>query len=244
MKMDDSLAIFIAICFIIAIVVIWIGSIIYQDPPLNNTTTSVMRQCLPGQCVVNSYSGVKRCPNNKSELLSANISYELCSSEFVCDNPSASLSVDDRGVAIGGSTCPSGVSCQCLSGQYCGPNIMSYFIPFWSSQDPLVKYGQKTSVTDTLGNIHYTPPYYIASTGGSCTISPTLYANGSLNTGSCLFGTLAYFPKAGSTVGGLTTPLACVRGSPCPNGQGLTAVWDPITEKITCQHIQGSVIVT
>jgi hypothetical protein len=242
MKMDETLAIFIAICFLIAIVVVWVGSIIYQNPPLNNVTTSVMRQCLPGQCVVNSYSGVKRCPTNVAEMVSANISYELCSSEFVCDNNSAPLAVDDRSVAIGGSLCPSDVPCQCLAGQYCGPDIMSYFVPFWSNQDPLIKYGQKTSVTDVLGTVHYTPPYYIASTGGSCTISPTLYANGALDTGSCLFGTLAYFPRAGATVGGLTTPLACVRGPPCPSGQGLSAVWNPITKSIVCQDVRDSVI--
>jgi hypothetical protein len=240
--MDDALAIFIAICFLIGIVIIWVGSIIYQDPPLNSSTTTVTRQCLPGQCVVNSYSGVKVCPKDSAHLLEANISYEICSSEFVCDNNSAPLAVDDRGVAIGGSRCPTGVTCQCLTNPYCGPDIMTYFTPFWSDQDSLVKYGQSTVVTDILGNMHYSPPYYLGTGGTTCTISPTLYANGALNTGGCLFGTLAYFPNSGSTVGGTTTPLACVRGKSCPRGLELSAVWNASTGQIDCIPVRNSVI--
>jgi len=247
--MNYDIAIFIAIIFIIAIICLWLGSIMYADPPIQSVvgttgTSTITRRCLPGQCAINIYSGVKRCPVRAIDVEHASITSELCSSEFICDNVSAPIAIDDRGVAIIGSTCPSGVTCQCLSGQYCGEHIMSYFQPFWSTQDPLTKYAQSTTVKDVLGKTHTTPPFYIPKGQGVCTISPTLYKDYSLDTGSCLFGTMAYYPESGSTVGGLTTPLACVRGMPCDRNRDLTAVWNPSFNRIDCKEVVDSVIVT
>lgn len=239
--MNEDLAIFIAILFFIAIVIVWIGSIIYKDPPYNDSNIQTTRQCLPGQCAVNLYSGVKRCPINHQERINANISYEVCSAAYICDNIAAPLSVDNRGVAITGNICPSNIQCQCLPGRYCGEDIVSYFAPYGSSQDPLVKYEQKTTVQDALGNTHTGPPYYLGN-NGYCTISPKVYAQGALTSKTCLFGTLAYFPPDNRSIDGLVTPLACVRGNPCPSGQDLSAVWDPVSKNIKCEVIKDSVI--
>lgn len=215
----------------------------YATPPLQTVTSgTVTRQCLSGQCKVNIYSGIKTCATDPTQLVAANISSEVCSSRYICDNLSAPLSIDDRGVAIEGNICPTGVTCQCLASQYCGNNIMSYFVPYWSTQDPLTKYGQSTLVVDAIGELHYNPPYYIPKGSGTCTISPQTYATHSLDTGGCLFGTLGYYPEAGSTVDGLTTPLACIRGKLCASGSGNSAVYNPTTGILECKNVTNSVI--
>jgi len=245
MALDYDIAIAIAIFLFVAVAFLWFGTWMYRnpsfDPYVNVENASAYRQCLPGQCAVNIYSGVKRCPTNNVNRQNAIVGLEICSSKFLCDNPAAPFAIDDRGLALGGSVCPSGVACQCLPDQYCGDNIMTYFSPFWSSQDVTTKFGQKTTVTDVLGKVHSTPPYLIPQGSGQCTLQPERYASKALDTTSCLFGTMAYFPNSSATVDGLTTPLACVRGKPC--GSGYTAVWNNSRDAIDCvNNVRNSVL--
>lgn len=228
---------------IFVIVFAWLGNIIYQNPTVATAERTVpSRECLPGECAISKYSGVKRCPTGPGEIMAASIEFELCSSKYICDNPSQPIPIDERGVALGGSNfCPTNVACQCLSGQYCGSNIMTYFKPYWSEVNSITKYGQFTTVKDALGNVISTPPYYISPGMGSCTIQPTLYRDKSLDVSGCLFGTLAYYPEANTITMGLTTPLACVRGKPCEN-LGESPVYNPSTGTIDCLYIENSVL--
>lgn len=246
MALNYDIAIVIAVFIFIALAFLWLGTLVYKnptfDPYVNVDNNVVYRQCLPGQCAVNIYSGVKSCPSDSTTLAKAAIGSEVCSSKYVCDNPSNPFAVDDRGIALGGRICPTGVACQCLSNLYCGNNVMSYFSPFWSTQDILVKYGQSTQVVDALSTIHTTPPYLIQQGAGECTLQPERYANGSMEPATCLSGTLAYFPNSSAAVDGLTTSLACMRGKPC--GTGFTPVWNNSIEKIDCvNNVPNSVFV-
>lgn len=215
----------------------------YQDPNLNpyeNQSEPASRQCLAGQCAVNKYSGVKRCPTG-TELINADILLEVCSAKYICDNPTQPIAIDERGVAFQSNICPTNTECQCLSGQYCGPNIMTYFKPYWSDLNTTTKYTQLTTVKDALGNTITLPPYYIPPGQGSCTIQPTIYASQSLDITECLFGTIAYYPEANTLTQGLITPLACVKGKPCTL-PGETAVYNPSTNSIDCLYVENSVI--
>ena len=229
---------------IFAIVFVWLGSISYMDPNLNPYSTGDVpsRECKPGQCAINKYSGVKRCPTTQTEVINASMEFEVCSAKYICDNPSQPIPIDNRGVAFGGSNfCPTNTVCQCLSGQYCGNNIMTYFKPYWSELNNLTKYGQLNTVKDALGKVISQPPYYIPPGAGSCTISPIDYKNRSLDVSGCLFGTLAYYPNANTITRGLTTPLACVRAKPCTL-PGESAVYNPGTGNVDCLSVEDSVI--
>jgi len=242
--MEYLLALIIAVILIFIIVFIWVGSIMYQDPNLNpyeNPSDPPTRQCLAGQCAVNKYSGVKRCPANNKDIINARLDLEVCSSKYICDNPIQPIAIDSRGVALNDNNCPTNTVCQCLAGQYCGPDIMVYFKPYWNQLNYTTKYTQLNTVKDSLGNTISLPPYYIPPGQGECTITPTLYATRSLDTATCLFGTMAYYPEANTLVDGLVTPLACVRGKPCTL-PGETAVYNPSTRGIDCVNIQDSVI--
>lgn len=239
----DVIPIIFVVIIIFLIVFAWTGSIIYQDPNLNpyeNQSDPPSRQCLPGQCAINRYSGVKRCPVG-SELINADMTMEFCSAKYICDNPIQPIAIDSRGVGLQSNICPTNVVCQCLSGQYCGSNIMTYFKPYWSDLNRTTKYAQMTSVRDALGKTITLPPYYIPPGQGSCTIQPTIYSSQSLDVSGCLFGTLSYYPEANTITRGLTTPLACIRGKPCTL-PGESAVYNPSTGNIDCLNVEDSVI--
>ena len=83
--------------------------------------------CLPGQCIVNRFSGVKTCADNTNEALSYNPTVETCSDKYTCSDVINRYAELSDGSTNNNGLCETGVACNCFPDVRCSNVTLSYF---------------------------------------------------------------------------------------------------------------------
>lgn len=129
---DDTATWVIVAVSVIIIVIFW-GIVLYfavdSVPAIKTAAQSgggILVSCPPGQCATNIYSGEKRCPPVTGTIVS-DAQVEVCSSQFICDNPLLPYAVQSDQSTNQQGICETGVTCRCLSQVQCPEYVTSYF---------------------------------------------------------------------------------------------------------------------
>lgn len=250
-----AISAFIIMIFLIIMLVLVITS---PTPKVVAQTTekSLTVQCAPGDCGLNIFSGEKQCPTTPAGIVSVNPSQQICSGPFVCDNPMMPYAILPNGSTDISGRCPVNVQCRCSKQLSCASFVTAVFNA--SNGNPFAPLsGSRTSFYQSTGNsvngsIIYEDPTttlcsvpleFLNRSSPGCQFASVMNKDTFLQCNSlafkgqpnCLTGTLAFIPD---DIDNFTnnsfniTPLACVRGTPCPTDQ--TPVWDNQFDRLRC----------
>lgn len=223
----------------------------------------VLVQCPVDQCATNIFNGQKRCPSSGKQIAS-NINFEVCSSPFVCDDPSLPFAVQsDQSTNLEGN-CEQGVQCRCISQLQCPEYIQSIFTsdngnPYASIAGQRVSFVQNTNSGQTPIVYNFedhkfctVPIAWLPRSTPGCsfmnqitpqTITECMGGPRGCNDSNYFFnpcsrGTLAFITNNSNNFSAESIefiPLGCVSGSPCQCG--LVAVYDTQIQQIVCKSI-------
>jgi len=239
--------------FLILLALAYIIYLVKTSPPKAQT----MLACAPGQCITNIYNGEKICPNDTSTVLDIDPLFQTCNSPFACESNITPFALQADGSTNNFGVCEQNVECRCLQRAQCANHVTAYFQTsngnaFTGIASQPVVFEQITSYTDQQGVFFPSAPLRLDNIATQfCEISrefiglsvgndqPNLagnrtYAKVEVNE-PCLRGVLAYVPENvpdfnSTTI--LDTPLSCVQGQPCPEGQ--TPFWNPNLNQVSC----------
>jgi len=201
--------------------------------------------CAASKCATNIFNGVKKCPKSGERII-YDPALEVCNSPNSCDNLVTRFAVQSDGSTSLDGTCEMGVKCRCLTRTQCPNFIVGTFRSddgnaFQPIDTQRISFNQATNYTNLAGNTDIDPPFQISDPSVEFCGAPLqwlqerrLWPNG------CLRGTLAFLPTDSNKFVPRTTPLGCVRGEPCPEGQ--MAVWDRTKGSVVCQPMPDELI--
>jgi len=121
-------------------------------------------QCLPQQCAVNLFTGVKRCSTTTDEIVTVNPDVEVCSDPFRCSNPLLPYAVQSDGSTDNLGQCQPGIQCGCLRNPRCPQYVTSYFTrsngdPYSDPQGQRITFPQVSSyINSNNGQVVNSPP--------------------------------------------------------------------------------------
>ena len=201
--------------------------------------------CEAGKCATNIFNGVKKCPKSGEKII-YDPALEVCNSANSCDNLFTRFAVQSDGSTSLDGTCETGVECRCITRSQCPNFIVGTFKSddgnaFQPIDTQRISFNQGTNYKNLAGNVDIDPPFQIADPSAEFCGAPfqwlqerRLWPNG------CLRGTLAFIPSNPEMFDVNTTPLGCVRGEPCPEGQ--MAVWDRTKGEVVCQMMSTELL--
>lgn len=228
---------------------IWLVYLMISSVPLVIGEAPV--SCPIASCATNIYNGQKTClgPN---DVVEANPSYQVCNSSTLCDNSITPYALQNDGSTNVSGVCEPGIICRCLSQPQCPDFIVATFNtingnPYTTLDGTRTAFVQSNITTNSAGFPSNIPPlkyqnpltsfcsipadFLPRASPGCNSISGAVTAENlqqCFNTNSaCKTGTLAFIPEDINLFNSNTinsTPLGCVRGVPCEQGQ--VAVWD------------------
>nr|QBK90390.1 MAG: hypothetical protein LCPAC103_00710 [Pithovirus LCPAC103] len=224
-----------AIITLIVLVVFWLFLLnaARNQPPARGAV-----YCQSGKCATNIFNGVKKCPK-KGEKIIFDPAIEVCNSPNSCDNLITRFAVQSDGSTDISGKCETGVECRCLAKQQCANFIVGTFMSddgnaFQPIDTQKISFDQRTNYTNDANAMVIDPPFQIDDPAAEFCAAPfqwvmenRLWPNG------CLRGTLAFLPADVKDFDVNTTPLGCVRGETCPEGQ--MAVWDRSKDEVVCR---------
>jgi len=226
------------------------------------TAGRVFLPCSPGQCALNLFNGVKRCPEQYGSIL-ADAAVEVCAGEFVCDSAFAPFAVQEDGSTTYSGICPPGSPCPCSRSVRCPEYIVAGFRLQEETQKRRSYFTQFTQIQGPPSSIEISNPsqefcsapfsWLAVSSPGcpgaangdsqsiiQCMGMPLACSGATVST--CSQGTLALLPDKPLyqlTESDLfTSQYGCVRGQPCPCG--LLAVWDRQSGSVVCSKLPGT----
>lgn len=239
--------------FLILLAFSYIIYLVKTSPPKASNILS----CAPGQCITNIYTGEKQCPNDSSTVLDIDPLFQTCNSPFTCESNITPFALRSDGSTNNFGLCEENVECRCLMRAQCANHVTAYFQTsngnaFTGLVSQPVVFDQVTSYVDQQDVFFSSSPLRLENPAFQfCEISREFIG---LNVGSgnqnmagnrtyaqvdvnkpCLRGVLVYVPENVAdftSVTVLDTPLSCVQGQPCPEGQ--TPFWNPNTNQISC----------
>jgi len=143
-KVAVIIFIFILILTILSFIYLWliVGS---------NFTLSRRSNLLPcSECAVNINTGIKIC-SKQGETLLINPAEQVCSSQFLCDNPVLPYAILSDGSTNFSGVCENNIPCSCSNSQKCPSYISSAFIT--TNGDPYDQpEGQRMAFSQISGN--------------------------------------------------------------------------------------------
>ncbi len=111
--MNDTilfLVVFISIlCFII-----FISFLLREE----DASSVIYQQCIPGDCAIDLRNGTKICPGNTTDRITANLSYQACTSRNFCTSSQLPFSILKDGSTNSQGICDSD-ACRCSSFETC-----------------------------------------------------------------------------------------------------------------------------
>lgn len=217
--------------------------------------------CLPGQCLVNRFSGIKTCGQNSTDSLSYDPVFDTCSEKYTCSDNINRFAETADGSTNNNGVCDVNVPCNCYPLARCSNFTLSYFNvergnPYQSIQTQPIVFQEIPYYTDVDNDqntqYHYTPPLRINNPllqfckiplEWSQNVYPANFAEGPSNTinsgiqpnDTCLRGVFVYYPDNPTNFTTDTldeTLLACVIGSPVPGCT--TPFFDKRINQINC----------
>lgn len=226
----DTIALIVIIVsiFLIALASVYFIGLAATTRGLSATPLSLT--CPPSQCATNVYNGEKVCPAPGATIEHA--PFEVCNSRELCDNNITPYAVMPDGSTRSSGICETGQPCRCVSGPRCPEYILTTWNttngnPYTSLRDQSIVFVQRTapppiSYVNALTTFCAVPPTWLSRSTPGCEIGVDIKTCVTKN--PCLTGVLAYLPGPDGVVTYSTTPVACVRGTPCTDNK--IAVWD------------------
>lgn len=215
--------------------------------------------CPQGQCPTNIWNGEKRCSSDSSQSMLYDPEYEVCNSQFTCENTMTPYALNADGSTNDKGVCEEGTICRCLSKPQC-PLYSTVLFEMKNGSEYLTgnqstRYQIRQKPMDDQGNLGYQPinfangntqfcfvdpPSLNRLTPGACNFigSPTAADMLScVDKNPCINGILTYITRTDprefvSSKDSVYYPLACVPGVKCPSNQ--FPVWDSGLGSIAC----------
>lgn len=138
MRSEDTTAILIGILVVLFIVLFW-GLYVYlmlrsieeaEVAPNTGFVTvggQTFQECPLGACATNIYNGGKRCATVNGTRVAADLEFEVCNTNVLCDNPITPYALQSDGSTAFNGVCEPGVACRCLRQPQCADYILSVF---------------------------------------------------------------------------------------------------------------------
>lgn len=262
-KTPDYILISVSFFVIIAFCIFMLYLVLTSKP---RTLPSTLINCAPGQCATSLYNGEKRC-GGPGEVITINPSMETCNSPYTCESNLTPFAVLPDGSTSRDGVCPPNVQCRCVPKARCPEYVTALFVtasgsPYTDVNGTNTSFVQKSGESiSTDGVISYSDPQlsfcavplaWMNRTQPGCTGSTNLDINSisvcMSSSYPCQQGTLAFIPTDPIAFDTNpvplinTTPLSCVRGERCPEGQ--IAYWNKYLGGVDCAFIpQPDIIV-
>lgn len=212
--------------------------------------------CQPGQCSLNAINGEKLCPENDTDSVTIDMSYQYCCSKYFCETSQMPYAITLNGSTNSLGVCPEGVACRCSNKPLCSSDLTAVFRSSGVINDnpgnktsfsQIAIYsqgyvGSQTLLTSSTGSDYcLIKPYHLNRIGsGNCyfadPINPSLEeVTYCMNSNPCLVGVLAFYPQdpnafvfnEQNTNAIYNIPVGCVAYSGVASGEDATRLVAP-----------------
>lgn len=223
----------------------------------NDTSNSpIFQECSPGDCAMNIRDGTKTCPGNTTDRVTANLSYQVCTSRNFCVNSQAPFSMMTDGSTNSQGVCDTD-ACRCSANETCSYDRLVSFVDNGRTFSQRYLESQGLYRTRTVNaNSAFCGIHAASLSKVGCLISDSSAIDLNevavcMNSNFCKAGIAAFYPNDFDSFtlaeGLYNIPISCVpyfsqeitdEGpliSPCQADQ--VAVWNKSLQQISCFNI-------
>jgi hypothetical protein len=196
----------------------WIMTLIRSGP----TSQKAYFECPSSECATNIYNGEKRCPADGVSIILYDPAYEVCNSQYTCENVETPYALWSDGSTNIYGICEPNNACRCLRQPQCATYTLVMFTMlngsiylgdnndqrFVFQQNPLSSMAalgtQQVGFTNSNTQFCAIKPYHMnrISPGGCAFLDNTINHNSYVNgiaqcmhdTNPCMLGTIAFVP--------------------------------------------------
>lgn len=200
---------------LIFFLLVWIIILFYIKKGITND--SVYLQCIPGECATNIYTGEKLCPENTTDMILIDPSYQVCNSRYTCNNPITPFALNTDGSTNSNGVCENGQICRCLRTASCASDNLVLFNMINGTvyqgnpnasraifqQIPVSAQGENNTITFSDPNTQFCAmkAYHLNRIApGGCTFADPnnvtlLELQKCMNDNPCMVGQIAFYPE-------------------------------------------------